>query len=275
MPADLSFIAPLFVPATRPERFLKAAQSGADAIIIDLEDAVADEDKERARDNLDNIPELDVPYIVRVNGVGTKWFESDVKAVKECGAAAVLLPKAELSSMTNQIADWLSPLPILGLIETPLGVTQAGEIAGQGLVARFVFGPADFYAEMDVEPNAAMTAHIMRGLTLASKAAGIGRPIAGPCFDFSSKQTLVEECCQDRSSGAAGKLCIHPTQPRIVIAEFCPSQKEVEWAEQVLAASSSGAVAVGGQMLDGPIFARAQSIIAKSRKAKAPGSNAN
>lgn len=145
--SGLGFIAPLFVPADRPERFAKAAASGADAVILDLEDAVASVAKDEARAALDaSFTEL--PVIVRVNAVGTAWREADLAAVACLPVAAIMLPKAE---RTSDLARVAAVKPVIALVETVTGVAAARDLAQCGTVARMAFGSVDYAADLGCE----------------------------------------------------------------------------------------------------------------------------
>jgi citrate lyase subunit beta/citryl-CoA lyase len=263
MADKLEFIAPLFVPATRPERFFKAATSEADAIIVDLEDAVSPADKDAARRNLSAADELERPYIVRINGPGTPWHRDDIVAVRASKAVAILLPKTEDIASAREVKFATNGISLVGLVESAAGIQNSAALAATGLFTRFAFGPADFFADMSMEPNMSMTTAAMGQLALASRAAGLPKPLAGPCFKFGEdSQSILAECEADRMSGAGGKLCIHPSQPRIVLGCFRPSDTLLTWAKTVIKeAAGSGATSVKGEMVDAPVIARAHAIL--------------
>ncbi|MBL4874381.1 MAG: hypothetical protein JKY41_13600 [Rhodobacteraceae bacterium] len=128
--------APLFVPANRPERFSKAAASGADAVILDLEDAISSEEKGTARKELTR-SFTELPVIVRINAVGTKWHKADLEAVRNIPFSAVMVPKAESVKGINEILDELGDqVSIIALIETARGIAEARSIAMHSNVER-------------------------------------------------------------------------------------------------------------------------------------------
>lgn len=256
-------IAPLFVPATRPDRFEKAARSGADAIIIDLEDAVPPAHKEEARSHVAAGRELAVPVVVRVNPEGTPWYEQDVQALADARIGLVCLPKAEDLSALDRLISILGPsIGVMALIETARGVEKAAVIAGHPAVRQLAFGPADFFLELGIPVSREMTGHVLRRLAIASRAAGIAAPLDGPCFGVGHLMELQDECSSALASGAGGKLCIHPSQPAHVQECFAPRPEEVEWARRVIAADrDGGAQIVGGKMIDAPVVARARAIL--------------
>ena len=140
--------APLFVPANRPDRFAKAAASDADAVILDLEDAVGPEAKEAARAQL-QCGFTQKPVIVRINASGTPWHDADIAAVRALPVAGVILPKSEDPTATAAVCRQLGGhAPVLALIETALGIAQARNIATLPGVQRLLFGSIDFCADV-------------------------------------------------------------------------------------------------------------------------------
>ena len=258
-----SFAVPIFVPATRPDRFLKAAHSGADAVIIDLEDAVSQANKAEARCNLAHASALPVPVVVRINGEGTEWHQADLDAVRIHGIARICVPKAEATDTLDRIAAQLGPdTGIIALIESAAGLENAQALGLHQAVRQLAFGPADFFLDMDMPPSREMTGHVLCRLATASRAAGKGRPLDGPCFATGNPQDLQRECRDALRSGAGGKLCIHPSQPAKVLECFAPGPDEIAWARRVVEAEGDGgARIVDGQMVDAPVLARAEAIL--------------
>lgn len=258
----IGFSSPLFVPADRPERFAKAAASGADAVIIDLEDAVAAASKEAARDVLAaSLPAARV--IIRVNAAGTPWHDGDIDLVHRLGAVGVMLPKAEDPAIIEGIAHRLrGRRPLIPLVETALGVHRAVEIAAAHGVTQLAFGPADYRNDVGCgdEPEALLLARST--LVLASRLAGRAAPLDGPCFDFRDATRTTDEARHARMLGFGGKLSIHPDQVMWVKAAFRPTEAEIAWARRVVAAEGSGGAAnLGGTMIDAPVIARARRIL--------------
>lgn len=262
-------IAPLFVPASRPERFAKAAMSGADAVIIDLEDAVPAALKDEARANLAAASALSVPTVIRINAQGTEWHEPDVDALVKLGIRLVCVPNVETTELLDRLASKLgSRAELVAQIETARGAENAASIAGHESVRQLAFGPADFFLDMNMPVSRGMTAHVLHGLAITSRAAGKALPLDGPCFKVGDPATLLEECAQAIAAGAGGKLCIHPTQPAKVLECFLPTPDEVAWARRVAAADrDGGAQIVDGRMIDAPLVARALAILARLRSA--------
>lgn len=260
-------ICPLFVPANRPDRFAKAAASGADAIIVDLEDAVAPDDKPGARGALERLRDIaGPPAFVRINGPATPWHDDDVAALVRIGWRHVVLPKVETADEVERVGARLgSEIQVMAQIESARGVEQAAAIAGHPAVDILAYGPADFFAEMGMSPSAAMSGHVLLRLALASRAAGKALPLDGPCFSIGDAAVLDAECAAARAQGAGGKLCIHPAQVATVLAAFGPSDEEIAWARRVVAADADGrAQVVDGRMIDAPIAARARSLLRRA-----------
>ncbi|WP_170328454.1 HpcH/HpaI aldolase/citrate lyase family protein [Ruegeria arenilitoris] len=251
---------PLFVPATRPERFAKAAASGADAIIVDLEDAVAPADKDAARANVDG-SFSDLPVILRINAVGTPWFADDVQALKDRGFSAVMLPKSENLDDINQITAQVPDLPIIALVETAKGLGRAREIAAAPAVTRLAFGSVDFSADLGCEHQRDALLLARSELVLASRIAGISAPLDGVTVEVADPSVSGGDAEHSRALGMTGKMCIHPNQISKVKHAFMPSDVEVEWAQRVLKAAE-GAVMIDGEMVDEPVRNRARVILA-------------
>lgn len=261
-------VALLFVPADRPERFEKADRSGADAVIIDLEDAVAPAAKDMARSNLHHALRLKKPTFVRVNAADSRWHNSDLDAARSLGLRLICLPKAEGTAALDSIVVTLGPdVEILALIETALGLEMAAALAAHHRVARLAFGPADFALDLGVAASEPLKAHAMMRLAVASRAAGKPLPLDGPSFEVADTSKLVTECKQALAHGAGGKLCIHPGQTSHVISAFQPSEEQLGWAQRVVDAAQDGAASVvDGKMIDAPIIAQAHALLLRGRQ---------
>jgi citrate lyase subunit beta/citryl-CoA lyase len=259
-------IAPLFVPATRPERFAKAAASAADAVIVDLEDAIVPTDKDAARGNLRAAIRLPVPAFLRINGEDTAWHAGDVAAAAELGIRHICLPKVESSEALDRLCSSLGKdISVLAQIETACGVENAAAIARHPSVNQLAFGPADFFLDMGMRASREMSLHVLRQLALASRAGDIAPPLDGPCFAIRDEAALAGECASATASGAGGKLCIHPAQTGVVRDCFRPDAEEIEWARRILGAGGDGsATIVDGRMVDIPLIARARAVLERA-----------
>ncbi|WP_138470185.1 CoA ester lyase [Poseidonocella sp. HB161398] len=253
--------APLFVPATRPDRFARAAESGADAVILDLEDAVAPGDKDRARAQL-RFDFTALPVILRINAAGTPWHAADLAAAS--GAAAVMLPKAEDLAVLGSLAA--AGLAVIALVETARGIAAAREIAAHPAVQRLAFGSVDYAADLGCahQPEPLLAAR--SELVLASRLAGIAAPLDGVTTALDDPAALAADTARARALGMTGKLCIHPRQIGPVLAGFAPAPSELDWARRVLA-SGDGAARVDGAMVDEPVRLRARALIAAAEGA--------
>lgn len=253
--------APLFVPANRPERFAKAAASQADAVILDLEDAVADEAKDNARGAL-STDFTTKPVLVRINGLGTTWHVADVAAVAALRPAAVVLPKSETVEAVAAVAE-ATRLPVVALIESAKGLARAREIAAATGVVRLAFGSIDYCADLGCEHLRDILLPARSELVLASRLAGIAAPLDGVTVRLNDPDILRDDTRHARSLGMTGKLCIHPRQAGDVIRAFAPTDAQIDWARRVLAAED-GAVAVDGMMVDEPVRIRARAILGQA-----------
>ena len=261
MRPTLDFITALFVPADRPERFGKAVSSGTDAVILDLEDAVASQAKEKARASLDT-RFTGLPVIVRVNASGTPWHAEDMAAASRLEPAALMLPKTESVDTLDMIARGpAADLPIIALIETACGLSQARAIAAHPAVTRIAFGSVDFCADLGCAHEREALLVARSELVLASRLANLLAPIDGVTTVIDDPDIAADDARYGRFLGFGGKLCIHPKQIAPVLSGYMPDANEIAWANRVLA-SGDGAAAIDGAMIDEPVRIRARKILA-------------
>lgn len=255
----------LFVPGNRPERFVKAYGSGADVVIVDLEDAVPDGQKSFAREAIASWLSADRPVHVRVNGTNTSWFEEDIEAILRPGLAGVVLPKAEGKDQLAMLAARLpDPVLILPIVETAVGVWNALEIASSPKVERMAFGSVDFQLDTRVSGEGEELLYAKSRLVLASRVAGILPPLDGVTTALDDADMLALDVQRARRLGFGGKLCIHPKQVAAINEGFLPAEKEVAWARRVLEGTSSsgeGAQRLDGKMIDRPVVEWAKSVV--------------
>lgn len=261
----------LFVPATRPERIDKALASATDLVIVDLEDAVAPADKERARSQLSAWLETHptASVLVRINGAGTAWHAADLAACRHPGVAGLLLPKAE-SAATIDEAWRGSGKPILPIVETGLGIDALDEIARAPSTARLVFGKLDLAVDLNLTPDESDPEELVflpyrALLVLASRRANLPPPVDGVFTTIGDPQALAAYAGRARRHGFGALLLIHPAQAATVAAAFTPAAAEIAWAEAVIAAAAAaggGAAVVDGRMIDAPVIARAERLLA-------------
>ena len=263
----------LFVPATRPDRFAKALASGADAVIIDLEDAVAPGEKARARQLLAQAwPGIALAgrdrILVRVNAANSAWHGDDLNLLGGLGIAGVVLPKAEHADQLLHVSAVLGPAcALVPLIESVAGLDAADALARSPQVLRLAFGNLDFQADAGLAcgPDEAELTPVRLALLLASRRAKRPSPIDGVTADLLDAAQLARDLQRSRSGGFGAKLCIHPSQVAAVNAAFTPSPAEMDWARRVLAASQvagGGVVSLDGRMVDAPVLRLAQRVLA-------------
>jgi citrate lyase subunit beta / citryl-CoA lyase len=268
-PGRAAAVAWLFVPGDRPERFTKAVASGADAVILDLEDAVAPSHKDAAREQIAGWLSGAGRGWVRINAAGTPWYGPDVAALAGVpGLLGLVVPKSEDPDVLRELARRNDPaVGILSLVESALGVHRAVEIASSGAVDRLAFGSIDFAEDVGADGSWEALLVARGTLVLASRIAGLTAPVDGVTTALRDPDRLAADVAAARRFGFAGKLCIHPDQVRPVQVGFAPTEQEVVWAERILAAAGDtrGAVAVDGAMVDRPVLARAQRILDQRR----------
>lgn len=261
---------PLFVPGDRPERFAKAIATGADAVILDLEDAVATEAKDHARTGLAQtiaaISPMTLPLLLRINAAGTSWHANDIAAANGLPLAAILLPKAENPETVRQVAA-ASGLPVIALIETAAGLAAAEDIAKA--CRRLAFGSIDFAADLGCAHTRDALLLARTRLVLAARLAGQASPVDGVTTAIHDAAVIEDDARYAVSLGFGGKLLIHPAQIAPARAGFAPGEAEIAWAHKIVAAAriTGAAVAVDGAMVDAPVVARAERILQRLERA--------
>jgi len=260
----------LFVPANRPERYAKALESGADAVIVDLEDAVALPQKEEARATLARWLRGNGPQLrlwVRINAADTVWHGDDLLTFSALSMAGIVLPKAEEAKTLSSIARRLGPgRGLIALIESAAGLAAMREIAAVPGVQRLAFGSIDAQVDLGMQcgPEEEELMHFRMEMVMVSRLAGIAPPIDGVTTDFNDDAFLARMVQRARRMGFGAKLCIHPKQVGVVNSAFCATAEELAWARRVLEAaarSAGAAIAVDGRMVDRPVMMRAQAIV--------------
>jgi len=275
----------LFVPATRPERFAKALASGADAVIIDLEDAVAPADKLAARQMLAQAwPGFSATerarVLVRVNASATAWHGDDLTLLGQLGVTSVMLPKAESAAQLAHVAGALgSACALLPLIESVAGLDAADALAHSPQVLRLAFGNLDFQADagMACGPDEPELTAVRLAVVLASRRAQLAAPVDGVTPGTQDTVQLALDAARGRRGGFGGKLCIHPLQVAVVNTAFSPSAAELDWAQRVVAAfeaAGGGVFSLDGRMVDAPVLRLARRMLARAAHVYAGASNA-
>jgi citrate lyase subunit beta/citryl-CoA lyase len=258
----------LFVPGNRPDRFEKARQSGAHAIILDLEDAVQSTQKDLAREAVASWLEPARPVYVRINGTGTPWFERDLEVVCLPGVMGVILPKAERPEQVAEVGARLTgEARVLPLLETALGIWNARALAQAPRVERLAFGSVDFQLNTGITGEREELLYARSRLVLASRVASILPPVDGVTTALDDLTRLRDDVAYARRLGFGGKLCIHPRQVETINRGFAPTEAEQAWARRVLeaaAAPEAGALRLDGELIDRPVVGRARSILAQA-----------
>lgn len=267
----------LFVPADRPERFGKAVASGADAVIVDLEDSVAPDAKARARDGLGEALSAAggrAELWLRVNPIGSVEHDADVEVARALPLAGLVLPKAEGGADVGALADALdgTALRIHAIVtETPrsLFLLETYDV-GCDRLAAMSWGAEDLSAALgasskhDADGGLSFTYRMARSLTLAGARAAGAQPVDGIWGDIRDEAGLRAEAEAARREGFGGKLAIHPAQVPIITAAWTPTAEEVARARAVVDAFAGGAgvVRLDGRMLDRPHLVQAERVLA-------------
>lgn len=270
----------LFVPGDRPERVAKALASGAHAVIVDWEDAVAPAAKAAARQQLaELLPTLAADQrarlALRINAAGTPWHADDVAALHALaaqGLQAVVLPKAEDAEALAPVAAALGPGgALLPLIESAAGLDAVRAIAAAPQVLRLLFGHLDFQADLGLAcgPDEAELVPVRLALVLASRLAGLPAPVDGVTVETRDMALVQAHAARALRGGFGGKLCIHPAQVAAVHAAFAPAPAQADWARRVVdafEAAQGGVCSVDGRMVDAPVVALARQTLARAER---------
>lgn len=257
----------LFVPATAPHRFARAAASGADAVVVDLEDAVGVEAKDSARRAASEWLAGPGRAWVRINAAGCPWHEDDVAVLAGLpGVLGLVVPKAEDPTGLAELAGRLGTgQGLVALVESARGVHRAHEIAQAPGVDRLAFGSLDFTVDIRAEHEGDALLLARTTLVLASRVAGLPAPVDGVTTDLRDPDAVSADATRARALGFGGKLCIHPAQVDAVARAFAPSDEQLVWARAVVAAAdrAAGGVVVGpdGHMIDKPVVDRAVAVL--------------
>ncbi|MSO69552.1 MAG: CoA ester lyase [Alphaproteobacteria bacterium] len=279
----------LFVPANQAARIPKALASGADAVILDLEDTVPASEKVAARAEVRAALKLprDIKLYVRINAIDTPHCYPDLIGTIGAGLDGVVVPKIESASHI-QTLDWLlhqleaergikTPIDLLPIVETAAGITQLDAIANASpRVKRLTFGAGDLTRDLGqiLTGDEIAIAHARARITLASRAAGREPPIDTVYLDVRNLEGIGQIARHARILGFQGKLCIHPDQVAVVNAAFMPSADEIARAERILAAFAKSeakgiaSIEVDGGFVDYPIVAQAERVLALAKRAK-------
>ena len=278
----------LYIPGSKERALEKATGLACDAIIFDLEDAVAIEEKANARALLaKTLTEVDYGprmKIVRINGLDTEWGREDVLAFADAirnGAKvdAILIPKVSTPADLVEVADLIQGVPLWAMMETALGMLNAGDIAAYPRLEGMVMGTNDLAKELGSRFRADRLP-MLPGLGLCLLAAKAhGKIIVDGVYNaFKDDEGLKAECEQGRDMGFDGKTLIHPAQLEVCNAAFAPSEAEIELARRQIAAfeeaekAGQGVAVVDGKIVENLHIVTARQVLAKAEAIAALGS---
>ena len=263
----------LFMPATRADMIAKIPRIGPDVAVADLEDAVGAADKERARAiaaaAIDALGDSPVTVLIRVNAIGTPWFDGDVAAAAGCAAAGIVVPKLatpqELGHVRQTLAEhsWSDAVLVAGL-ETALGVADARALLSHGVSAVY-FGAEDYIADIGGRRTRAGAEVLYARSRVALAAHLAGLPALDQVVtDLADDEHFLADAAGGRDLGYQGKMCIHPRQVPLAHQVFTPTPAELAHAREVVAAAESGVAVVDGQMTDEAHVRMARTTLARA-----------
>lgn len=263
---------PLFVPADRPDQYGKAFISGADSVIVDLEDSVAAESKDRARRQLEGAWATLVsgvcPPLVRINPEGSPFHAADLAAVRALRLAGVVVAKTETAETVRRVID-ATGLPVLALIENARGLAAAREIAAAG--ARLAFGSLNFAADLGCAHDREALLFARSEIVLASRLARMPAPIDAASTSIADTDRVRADAAHAASLGFGGKFLIHPAQIEPAAAGLQPTNEETARASRVIAGrENGGANCFESGMIDVPERLRAAQIIRRVQGTRKP-----
>lgn len=255
----------LLVPGAKPDTFDGAAASAADAIVLDIEDAVAPEQKPDARDNVVRWLENGGRAYVRINDAESEFWRSDLEALRGLrGLVGVMLAKTEDAAHVEETAALLGDDKlIVALIESAIGIENVSSIAKSKSTFRLAFGTGDFRRDTDIGDDHTAMAYSRSRMVLASRAARLPGPIDGPVVTTETR-VLVAETAHSLTMGLLGKICLRPEQTGMVNEILSPTSADLQWAQDVAEAFD----ARGGVIRDGsdlPRLARARKITTRAK----------
>lgn len=259
----------LFVPGGSTERLAKVARIGPDAVVVDLEDAVAPDAKDAAREATVAALREQRPgaatVLLRVNPPGTPWYEADVAAAASIeNLDGVVLPKYEQPAQLDAVRAALPGSRVVVGLESGLGVADARTLLAHGPDAAY-FGAEDYIADLGGRRTAANTEvlYARSAVVLAAHLAGVVA-LDQAVVAVRDGAAFRADAEQGRDLGYPGKICLHPVQVEIAHEVFTPSAAEVEHARAVLQASGSGVGVVDGQMVDAVHVTMARAVLARA-----------
>ena len=240
----------LFLPASNPRAIAKARESGADLVVLDLEDAVKREDKDAAREAaVEAVAEpWPMPVAIRVNSVGSEWHSLDLDAAARSRADLVVVPRAISGHLVSNVRKAVDK-PVLAMIETAAGVLAAAEIAPE--TAALIAGTNDLRADLRLPLDATREpiSASLQLIVLAARAAAVA-VFDGVFNKLDDPENFLKEAADGRRLGFDGKSLIHPNQIASCHRAFAPSDAEVERARALVEAFHGGAERFGDEMIE-------------------------
>ena len=265
----------LFAPGGEERKLERALEAGADAVIADLEDAVAPNEKAAARTlatGLLGASAASAARLVRINGAGTEWHHADLAALPDAGVDGVVVPKATAAAVAAVGAA--VELPIVAIVETATGLREAYAIASHPRVQALMLGAVDLGLALGLEPreDGQELLFARSSLVVDSAAAGLRAPVDRVWLDVRDPDGLTRDCAFARSLGYRGKALIHPDQVAVAHEAFAPSADELSRAREIVAAfdqavaDGRGVVALDGEMIDLPVVERARQLLSDEKR---------
>lgn len=255
----------LFLPASNPRAIARARESGADLIVLDLEDAVKPDAKDSARAAAVEAAATPWPSLlaIRINGAGTEWHSLDVDAVAGSDADFAVVPRASSAHLIHDLAETVDR-PVLAMIETAAGVLAAAEIAPQA--AALIAGTNDLRADLrlPLDSTREPISTSLQLIVLAARAAGVA-VFDGVFNGLDDRDGFLKEAEEGRRLGFDGKSLIHPNQIAPCHHAFAPTSTEIERAQSLIEAFQGGAERLGNEMIERMHVEAAQRVLARSR----------
>ncbi len=272
----------IFVPS-RSEKMLRKAQTfRTDGVILDLEDAVAPQEKENARDLLKSIyTELDFGHrtvFIRINSLDTPWGREDALVVKELRPDGIVVPKVRDFRDLEIVAEITDQIPLVAMVETPQAILNLRRIAQCRKLSGFIFGAADLTGELSMELTRwrEEMIYFMSAVVTVARAHGLF-VLDTPAFDLADTEALEFQARFAKRMGFDGKTAIHPSQLDVINRIFSPQEDEIEWARQVkevfekAISEGRGVTTLGREMIERIHYRRALKILEYAKKIEERG----
>lgn len=265
----------LFVPANRPERFTKALASGADAVILDLEDSVPLAAKAEARaairTNWAQLEQAGCAVLIRINSPDTEWGRHDLRDLQSLpGLAGIMVPKCESAQILTTVAQAFVDTDILPIIESASGYLALSAISKAPQICRLVVGHIDFLADtgMVCSDDQRELDSLRFEVAMHTRNANLAPAVDGVTVSVDDEDLIRADTERSLRFGFGAKLCIHPKQVSVVHAALAPTADQIHWAQRVLAVmetSQGSAVQLDGKMIDLPVVLQAQRVLSRVR----------